>query len=756
MRFTYTIIILFQISILPSIAQTTASDTTIKDLSINKPKMKDTTTIKSVKIGEVVVSANRVEENKKNVAQQLLVIDKNEIENAQAQTTPDLLANSGNVFVQKSQMGGGSPVIRGFEANRILLVVDGVRMNNLIYRGGHLQNSMTLDNNSLDRVEILSGPSSTVYGSDALGGVIHFYTKRPFFADSSRKNIFKINASSRYGSVNNESTTHVDFNLGTSKFASMSSFTYSNFSDLMSGKNQNPFYDGKYPERPFYAERVNGKDTLLKNNNKYLQTPSAYQQYDMIQKFAFKQSNSIVHNLNLQFSNSSNIPRYDRLTDPSSAVNGLNSAQWYYGPQQRALAAYNLNIQNENLFFQTMHLGINYQNLEESRHNRRFKSNNLNHRIEHVQVVGLNADIQRNIAKHTLRFGIDAQYNTLKSTANIQNIQTNTTKPLDTRYPDGNNSMLNTAFYVSNSWKISEKLTLKYGARAGYVTLNATFVDTTFFKFPFKNVSQNNPVYSGSLGIVHNPSEDLKLSFLVSTGFRTPNIDDLSKIFETTKGKVIVPNANLKPEKTINAEIGVTKIINQKTSWENTFYYTHFSDAIITNKFQYAGNDFIIYDGTKSQVYANQNQQKAYIYGFTSNLKSQFNPHLFMAFTLNYTFGRIKTDSTDYPLDHISPLLSRVQFTYTNQKFSTDFFINYNGWKRLSDYNLVGEDNQQYATKDGTPAWITLNLRATYKFQKYVSIQAGIDNILDTQYRTFSSGINAPGRNMFASLRFSY
>ena len=88
--------------------------------------------------------------------------------------------------IQKSQLGGGSPIIRGFEANRVLLVVDGVRMNNAIYRSGHLQNALTVDANALEIVEVVFGPSSTIYGSDALGGVVHFYTKKPEFSKNDK------------------------------------------------------------------------------------------------------------------------------------------------------------------------------------------------------------------------------------------------------------------------------------------------------------------------------------------------------------------------------------------------------------------------------------------------------------------------------------------------------------------------------------------------------------------------------------------
>jgi hemoglobin/transferrin/lactoferrin receptor protein len=246
------------------------------------------------------------------------------------------------------------------------------------------------------------------------------------------------------------------------------------------------------------------------------------------------------------------------------------------------------------------------------------------------------------------------------------------------------------------------------------------------------------------------------LSFLISTGFRAPNVDDLSKVFESAPGQVIVPNPDLKPEQTITYELGVTKIFNSKTSWENTVYFTDFYNAIVTDQFLYNGQDSIIYDGTMSQVLANQNKKKAFIYGLSSNVRSALNNNLFLSFGFNYTYGRIKNNGDFSPLDHIPPLMMRLQLSYTKKNFGSEIFFSYNGWKKIKDYYLNGEDNEQYATEDGMPAWMTVNLRASYKIQKLLTLQAGIDNILDTQYRTFASGINASGRNIFVALRFSY
>ncbi|MBN8703753.1 MAG: TonB-dependent receptor [Bacteroidetes bacterium] len=718
----------------------------------------DTTSLpKTVGLNEIIISANKTEETPKTVSQQVQILTSKDIANLQAQSTADLMVNTGNVFLQKSQQGGGSPVLRGFEASRVVLVVDGVRMNNLIYRAGHLQNIVTLDNNSLDKIEVLYGPSSTIYGSDALGGVIHMFTKKPMLASDDKTTNIKVNLLSRYGSVNKEIANHIDFNFGTKKFGSLTSFTYSKFGDLMGGRNQNPFYTTSYGERPFYVQRINSKDSLVKNSNRYLQVGSAFSQYDFVQKFSFQQTEKLSHGLNIQYSNSTDVPRYDRLTDPKGA--GLNSAEWYYGPQKRLMAAYDMNLKKPEGSFNTIHFGLNYQAIEESRHNRNFSGgskNFRNSRIENVHVIGANLDFQKIVNTHNFRLGVDMQLNSLTSTASKKDIVADTIGKLDTRYPDGENTMNNFGVYLSHTWQINEQLTLNDGIRVGYSMLHSTLIDTALlFHLPYTNIEQKTPTYSGSIGLIHVPSDDLKLSLTFSTGFRVPNVDDGTKIFGSTPGMVIVPNVKLKPELTYNYELGITKIFNEKAQWENFVYYTHFTNLIKVDAAKFNGQDSIIYDGNKSKVYSSVNKGSAYIYGFSSNMRSKLSDNLFASIVINYTYGRVKTDSMDSPLDHIPPFMARASLTYTHKKFSSDFFVNYNGWKRMKDYG-GGEDNPQYATKDGMPAWFTANIRASYKAHKYITLQLGVDNIFDTQYRHFASGINGAGRNVFFAIRGNF
>ncbi|WP_066834561.1 TonB-dependent receptor [Rufibacter ruber] len=169
-------------------------------------------TEKSYSLDEVVISASKFEEKRIDVAQQIEVLKARELEFQSNPTTADVLQQSGQVLVQKSQAGGGSPILRGFEANKVLMVIDGVRLNNAIYRGGHLQNVLTVDNAALEKVEVMFGPGSVVYGSDALGGVMHFYTKNPTLADSAGPRV-NGGAFLRYATANQEKTAHADISI---------------------------------------------------------------------------------------------------------------------------------------------------------------------------------------------------------------------------------------------------------------------------------------------------------------------------------------------------------------------------------------------------------------------------------------------------------------------------------------------------------------------------------------------------------------
>lgn len=711
----------------------------------------DTASTKLIDLNEVTFSANKIEEKKSDIPYSIEVIKSKDIEFSNPQNTPDMLQNTGAVFVQKSQ-AGGSPIIRGFEASRVLLVVDGVRMNNAIYRAGHLQDAMTIDNNMLERAEVLFGPSSVVYGSDALGGVMSFYTKKPLLG-TDEKNKFGVNAYTRYSSANTEKTSHVDFNLGFKKIGFLTSITYSDFGDIRTGEAHNP--NPSFGYRPYYAQRINGVDSMVKNSDPFVQKFTGYKQADFMQKILFQVNDKIETGVNFQYSTSSELPRYDRLTDMSGGK--LKYAEWNYGPQNRMLASLYLNVKSEGRLFNNMRIVAAYQDIDQERITRRFGKTSRNTQTEDVQVISLNADLMKQVnEKNELRYGLEITSNNVGSVANNTDIVTNVVTPASTRYPDGGSKMSTFAGYLTHSWEISEKAILSEGVRFSQTSLDATFKDTTFFPFPFKSATQSHTALNGNIGIVLMPEDNVRFNILASTGFRAPNVDDLTKVFDSSPGKVIVPNPDLKPEYVYNIEAGFANTFSEnRFKFEATYFYSFLNNAMVVKDFKLNGADSVMYNGVKSEVMAAQNADEAYIQGVSAAFTADINSGFSVKGSITYTKGsyKDKTNDTIIPMDHIAPLFGQTGVIHRYKKIKTEFFVRYNGEKKLQDYSPSGEDNLNYATPTGMPKWITFNIKTAIQFNKNIALNLGVENLFDTHYRVFASGVSAPGRNIYVTLR---
>lgn len=721
-----------------------------------------TDSLEEKNLDEVIVFSNKFAEKKKNLAQKIDVVTARSIAKFNSQNTGDLLISTGNVFVQKSQQGGSSPVIRGFEASRVLLVVDGIRMNNAIYRAGHLQNLVTVDQNMLERVEVLYGPASTIYGSDGLGGVVHLRTKNPLLSPVEKMQV-KGTGFARYSTVNHEKTVHADASLGGKKWAWLQSYTFSDFGDMKMGDR----YPAKYPDfgrRSQYIQSVNGVDSVVTNKDDRVQRFSGYRQWDITQKILYKQTEQISHQLNLQHSNSTDLPRYDRLQDTRNFGGNMGTtlrwAEWYYGPQTRSLASYELNAETTG-FLDAVKFNLHYQNIKESRQQREYRRyDRFDSRREQVKIWGFIADVRKTWKNHELNMGFDGQLNAIRSVADRTNLLTGTVSKLDTRYPDGKNNMNYFGVYAQHLLKIKEgKWVLNDGIRLQAVSLKGNVKDNSFFNLPVTNFKQTPFSVTGNLGLVFMPVTGTRITGNLSSGFRAPNLDDAARIFEssTITQRVIIPNTGIKPEYTYNADLGFSKSFAEKIRFELTGFYTLFRNAIAPAPYRLNGEDSVLYNGLLCAVYANQNVNRAFVRGYNIRLRVDFSTTFSWDNSFSHTYGRYRNpDGTKKPMDHVPPNFGKTSLTWTGKKANLEFFSLFNGWKRIKDYNPDGEDNGQYATPDGMPGWITLNARGSFRLTKSLELQAAIENILDRNYRYFASGFSAPGRNFILAFRASF
>lgn len=694
------------------------------------------------------------------------VIGKNEIEFTNPQTSADMLSNSGNVFIQKSQMGGGSPIIRGFEANKLLLVLDGVRMNNAIYRSGHLQNVISVDNSILDKTEIIYGPASIIYGSDALGGVMHFYTKTPKFQADGDKN-WEMNAMTRFASANAEKTGHFDFSYGNEKWAYLLSASYSDYGDMLSGKRKHKFHPEGYGERPFYSEHLNFADSVFVNPNPYKQIGTAFGQIDLVGKFRYRPKRDVDLMLNVQYSTSTNIPRYDQLTEGDLVMQADGSssfdfkfAEWYYGPQSRLLASLSANIESEENIFDQARIIAAYQKINEDRITRNFGDKWQNYRFEDVSVYSLNADMNKQIISGLkLLYGTELTVNRVTSTATRKDLTTSEyDERIATRYPDGGSYMVGAAAYVNAHAKLKKDITLMGGIRYSFITLSARFVDTTFINAPYKDgrISLETPALTASLGMAWNMGKGYSLHTVASNAFRAPNVDDVGKI-RSKNGFVTLPTPDpegVTAEKSLNAEVSLVKTFNNKLKISGTYFYTYLFDAIIRQRDSLAdGSLTIYYDGSFDSIQSNINTGEAFIHGISGSILANITEDIQLKTTANYVYGH--NISRKSPLAHIPPLYGMTSLNYKwKNKGKFELVTRFNGWKHVRQYADDSSDNFDKATPDGTPPWYTLNFYSAFNVGKsrHFKINFGIENILDHHYRPFSSGISAAGRNFMLGL----
>ena len=706
-------------------------------------------------LNEIVISASKFEQNKRDIPQTIVSVNAKSIAFANPQTGADVLENTGHIYIQKSQMGGGSPMIRGFSTNRLLITVDGVRMNNAIFRGGNLQNVIAIDPFALHHTEVTLGAGSVVYGSDAIGGVMSFYTKKPQLSNSDALE-FSANVLTRYASANKEKTGHLDFNLGYKKWAFLSSVSYTDFDDLRMGSQGPDDY-----LRPEYITQQNGEDVIVANSNPNVQTPTGYDQINLMQKVRYKPSNTLDFDLGLYYSTTSDFSRYDRLLRYKD--DQLRSAEWNYGPQQWFMGNFQLTkLSSRSNLYDKIQTTLAYQNFKESRMDRDFGSSTRYVSEENVDAISINLDLEKRFnSKTSLFYGVEYLYNKVGSEAEAQNIDTNSTVLDVTRYPDGA-TWQSFAAYTSFKYKPNSKFVFQSGLRYNQVWSKANFTaNNVFLDLPFNEAKVNTGALTGTAGITWSPSAMIQWKLNASTAFRAPNIDDIGKVFDSEPGSVVVPNKDLKAEYAYGGELGLKLDFNNKVILDLATYYTFLDNALIRRDYELNGETEIVYNGELSTVQAMQNASKAWIYGFEAALEINFAKDLKLRSQYNIIGGTEDNNGIEEPIRHVAPSFGRTHLIWERKKLLFDAFLVYNNelsFNQLSPSEI--EKDYLYALDaDGnpySPSWYTLNLRTQYQYNTQLSFTASLENITDQRYRPYSSGLSAAGRNLILALKYRF
>lgn len=708
----------------------------------------------SLQIEEVVVSASRWRQSSATVPNKITTIKPKEVRLQNPQTAADLLAISGKVFIQKSQQGGGSPMIRGFATNRLIYTIDGVRMNTAIFRGGNIQNVINLDPFSTEKTEVLFGPGSVVYGSDAIGGVMSFHTYGPQFAVGD-KTAVSGNAFARYATANQEKTGHIDFNIGLKKWAFYTSISHWDYDDLRQGSNGPDEY-----VKPFYVERLNGEDVIRQQDNDLLQIPSAYSQLNLLQKVRFQASAHSRIDYAFHYSETSPYGRYDR---HNRLRNGLpRYAEWDYGPQKWMMNLLSFQNDKSTNSYDQVQLRLAHQVFNESRITRDLDDPERTIREEEVEALSLNLDLQKSLgARHQLFYGAEVVNNQVSSDGRIKHIVDGTISDEADRYPQAD--WLSAAIFLSDEFSLNEKFDVLAGIRYNYFALDADFSENLpFYPLPFDQLEIDNAALSGSFGAVYRPDESWVFKTNFGTAFRAPNVDDIGKVFDSEPGAVVVPNPNLDAEMAYNVDLGVAKLIKEIVKVDLTGYYTILENAMVRRDFLLNGADSILYDGSLSQVQALQNTAEARVYGIQAGLEVKFSRQFSWINDLNFQWGEEEMDDGSVsPSRHAAPFFGVSRLNFERKQSRLQLYVEYQGEVAHEDLSVEERPKAEIYALDANgntyaPAWYALNFKFEQTVNENLSVSGGVENITDQRYRPYSSGISRAGRNLFLALRASF
>ena len=644
---------------------------------------------------EFVVTARRVETDDFSSPEAITVLNTNSLAQESARSVPEALEGATGVFVQKTNHGGGSPFIRGFTGNQNLLMIDGIRLNNATYRYGPNQYLNTVAPQIIEKIEVVRGAGSILYGSDALGGVVNLLAKAPSYSPDGLKIGGRVHG--KWMSDDMQKSGRGEINISGKKIAFTGGFNYNDFGDIVGG------------------------DTTGK------QTPTGYKDYSGDMKFKWKITDNQEFTLAYQYNKQTDVPRYDKIID--------NYIKYHFDPQIRQLGYARLKSNFKNKWYQEINTTISYNQSDEQRILQKSGSTKTSYEHDLVNTYGATIQINSKPGENWYFVsGIEYYFDKVNSETREDENGASTEKR--GYYPDGATSS-SFAIYSSHTLDISD-FSFILGGRFNTYKIKAE--DITF-----SNIDISPSALVGSASLIYHLNKNFNLIGSVYSAFRVPNINDLSS-FGTFNAGIEIPNPDLKPEKSVNVELGL-KAKYEKFSGSIFIYKDWIKDQINRVEATYYGPDSL--DGEK--VFRKENFAESYIYGVEAELQYEITSNFSGYGNITWTYGQNETAAE--PMQRIPPLNGKLGIYYQNK---SGFWGKLEWLAAAKQDRLSGGDISDSRIPDGgTPGWNILNLRAGYTW-KTLQLSAGLNNIFNEDYRTHGSGINGYGRSVWVALSVGF
>lgn len=639
---------------------------------------------------EMVITAARVERQVFETPQAVTLITDREVDESNAMATPDLFRYATGVFMQKTNLGGGSPFIRGLTGKQVLILVDGIRLNNSYYRFGPHQYLNTLDTELIERIEVIRGPMSVLYGSDALGGTINIITRRP--DDTLRDGALGGLLHASYDSAvdGGRLRTQAEGRLG--EVALSAGVTAKQLQDLQGGGDIGT------------------------------QTPSGYDEWDGDLKLVWPLAPGQDVTLGLQHTDQQDVPKTSEVTLGSKL-------KFDYEPQQRTLAY--ATYRGKDLGgFETVKIDLSWHRQQEGeRIVERATSTQESREVTDVATAGVAVQLSDRLnARHGLTYGFEYYRDVYDTRKERVDLTGGAATMLDPGAPDGAHYE-SLGIYLQDEVRLHRRVTVTAGLRWSQIETAGQLAGRVL------NLAVDQ--LTGSANGVLRISRRLNLVAGVAQGFRAPNMEDF---FGRVDFYSELPNTGLTPEESLNREIGL-KYYTRATAADLYYYQSDYEGLIdrVTVGTQPNGDP----------IKQRRNVRDARIRGIEASASHRFDHQWSLGGALLWTRGEDRDNAV--PLQRIPPVNGNVRLRY---EFSPRLWNQLSLTFARRQHRLSpGDLNDPRIPPGGTPGFAALHWNGGWQPSRRQQWLLSLENVGDKAYKTHGSGLFAPGRSVTLSYR---
>jgi hemoglobin/transferrin/lactoferrin receptor protein len=634
-------------------------------------------------------------------------------------TVPESLREIPSIAIQKTTHGQGSPFIRGFTGFRTLFLIDGVRLNNSTFRDGPNQYWTTVDLFQVDRFEIVKGPASSLYGSDAIGGTVHARSASAFVKGP------KDWGSRTYYRYSSAEDSHIARQEGRVNLGENGAFragvTVKDFGELESGAGTLPETDYDEWGADFRADYFFSDDARLSLAHQ------AVDQNDVVR----------VHRtvFAVPFKGTEVGDEFQRVLD-----------------QDRTLTYARLEADALSGWVDGLELVLSRQVQEEERFRLRSGDRRDLQGFD-VETYGLSLQLRSVGSAGIWHYGLDLYRDEVDSFRHTLDANKQITSS-SIQGPVGDDAQYDTlGLFFQNTYPFTERFEIISGARYSF-----NEADVGRYEDPLTgdaaSLEETFDTVSGNVRGLYRlfPDNRLNLFAGVSQGFRAPNLSDLTRLDTARSNEIETAAPNLDPERFLAWETGV-KSQQENYRFEAAAYYTDMKDLIVRTP---TGR---MIDGD-SEV-TKRNAASGYVYGAEVSAGRQVARGWWLSGLLSWMDGESDAFPTAAPtkvresLSRLMPPSGRVTLRYDSEGI---WWVEASVWVVDEQDQLSSRDEQdtQRIPPGGTPGYEIFTLRGGLNINENLTLSLALENLGDENYRVHGSGINEPGRNVVVAADFRF